>query len=34
VLTGGNVLFTSLPYYDFTTGLGTVDVAAKRKALK
>ncbi len=30
VLTGANALYTSLPYYDFTTGLGTLNVAAKR----
>jgi len=29
VLTGANGLYTSLPYYDFTTGLGSLDVAAK-----
>jgi subtilase family serine protease len=29
VLTGVNGLYTSLPYYDFTTGLGTLDVGQK-----
>lgn len=29
VLTGANGLYTSLPGYDFTTGMGTLDVGAK-----
>lgn len=29
VLTGGNGLYTSLPHYDFTTGMGTLDLKAK-----
>ena len=29
VLTGANGLYTSLPFYDFTTGLGSLDLAAK-----
>ncbi|HEY1961289.1 MAG TPA: S53 family peptidase [Rhizomicrobium sp.] len=33
VLTGANGLYTSLPYYDFTTGLGTLDVTAKKAAV-
>lgn len=33
VLIGANGLYTSLPYYDFTTGLGTLDVAAKQPLL-
>jgi subtilase family serine protease len=34
VLTGTNVLFTALPYYDLTTGLGSIDVSAKRMSIK
>jgi len=33
VLTGANGLYTSLPYYDFTTGLGTLDVGQKQPLL-
>jgi subtilase family serine protease len=33
VLTGANGLYTSLPYYDYTTGLGTIDVSAKNALL-
>jgi|HubBroStandDraft_6_1064221.scaffolds.fasta_scaffold54090_1 pseudomonalisin len=29
VLTGTDGLYTSLPYYDFTTGMGSLDVSAK-----
>jgi pseudomonalisin len=34
VLTGANGLYTSLPYYDFTTGLGTIDVGKKSVAVR
>jgi subtilase family serine protease len=33
VLTGADGLYTSLPYYDFTTGLGTIDVGKKTMAV-
>ena len=33
VLVGANGLYTSLPYYDFTTGLGTLDVGQKQPLL-
>jgi len=33
VLTGANGLYTSLPYYDFTTGLGTLDLGQKQPLL-
>jgi len=33
VLTGANGLYTSLPYYDYSTGLGTVDVAQKKAVI-
>jgi subtilase family serine protease len=33
VLAGANGLYTSLPYYDFTTGLGTLDVGQKQPLL-
>jgi subtilase family serine protease len=33
ILAGANGLYTSLPYYDFTTGLGTFDVALKKTAI-
>jgi subtilase family serine protease len=33
VLTGSNALYTSLPYYDFTTGLGTLDLGQKQPLL-
>ena len=33
VLVGANGLYTSLPYYDFTTGLGTLDLGQKQPLL-
>lgn len=33
VIVGANGLYTSLPYYDFTTGLGTLDVGQKQPLL-
>lgn len=33
VLTGANGLYTSLPYFDFTTGLGTLDLGQKQPLL-
>jgi subtilase family serine protease len=33
VLTGANGLYTSLPGYDFTTGMGTLDVGQKQPLL-
>jgi pseudomonalisin len=33
VLTGANGLYTSLPYYDYTTGLGTFDVTQKKAVI-
>lgn len=33
VLVGANGLYTSLPYYDFTTGMGSLDIAAKQVAM-
>jgi subtilase family serine protease len=33
ILAGANGLYTSLPYYDFTTGMGTFDVSLKKAAL-
>jgi subtilase family serine protease len=33
VLTGANGLYTSLPYYDFTTGMGSLDIAQKQPLL-
>jgi subtilase family serine protease len=33
VLTGSNALYTSLPYYDFTTGMGSLDVGQKQPLL-
>jgi subtilase family serine protease len=33
ILTGADGLYTALPYYDFTTGLGTFDVAKKTVAV-
>jgi subtilase family serine protease len=33
VLTGANGLYASLPYYDFTTGMGTLDVGQKQPLL-
>jgi subtilase family serine protease len=33
VLTGLNGIYTSLPYFDFTTGLGTLDIGAKQALL-
>jgi len=27
IITGGNGLYTALPGYDYTTGLGTLDIA-------
>jgi subtilase family serine protease len=33
VLLGSNGLYTALPYYDFTTGMGTFDVAAKNAVI-
>jgi pseudomonalisin len=33
ILTGANGLYTALPNYDFTTGLGTFDVKAKNAAI-
>ena len=33
VLTGANGLYASLPYYDFTTGLGTLDLGQKQPLL-
>ena len=33
VLTGADGLYTSLPYYDFTTGLGTIDIGRKNMAV-
>jgi len=34
ILTGADGLYTSLPYYDFTTGLGTIDVGRKTVAVR
>jgi subtilase family serine protease len=33
VLVGANGLYTSLPYYDFTTGMGSLDIAAKEAVI-
>ncbi len=33
VLAGANGLYTSLPYFDFTTGMGTLDVGQKQPLL-
>jgi pseudomonalisin len=33
VLTGADGLYTALPYYDFTTGMGTLDVGQKQPLL-
>lgn len=33
VLVGTNGLYTALPYYDFTTGLGTLDLVAKHASI-
>jgi subtilase family serine protease len=33
ILTGVNGLYSSTPYYDFTTGMGTIDIAAKRASI-
>jgi subtilase family serine protease len=33
ILTGANGFYTSLPYYDFTTGMGTFDVSAKKAVI-
>jgi len=34
ILTGADGLYTSLPYYDFTTGMGTIDVGQKNLAVR
>jgi len=33
ILTGANGFYTSLPYYDLTTGMGTFDVSAKKAVI-
>lgn len=33
ILTGANGLYTSLPFYDYTTGMGTFDVSQKKAVI-